>query len=79
MFHCEKHHAAHCVNRGQNMFILSIIKTTSRGRFHLNQTKHVSANVVSLLKLHYPSFPKGLITAIEPQNHASGGHDGRHL
>ena len=53
-FTVKSHQAAHCVNRDQNMFILSMIETTSRGRFDLSQTKHVGANVVSLLKTALP-------------------------
>ena len=38
----------------ETCFFLSMIETTSRGRFDLSQTKHVSANVVFLLKTTLP-------------------------
>ena len=54
------HQAVHCVNHDRNLFILSVIKTTLRDSFHLSQTKHFSANVVSLLKAAMPFVPEGL-------------------
>ena len=43
MFRYEKcsHQAVHCANHGWNMIILSMIETTSRVSFNLDQTKHV--------------------------------------
>lgn len=31
-----------CVNHDRNLFILSMIETTSQGSFDFNQTKHVN-------------------------------------
>ena len=44
----------------RNMLILSMIETTSRGNYDLNQAKHVIANVVSLLNAAIPFVPEGL-------------------
>ena len=49
-----------CMHHHQNMFILSIIETNSRGSFDLSQTKHVSANVVSMLNIAPPLVPEEL-------------------
>ena len=34
--------AVNCANHDRNLFILSMIETTSQGSFDLNQTKHVN-------------------------------------
>ena len=49
-----------CANHDRHMFILSMVETTSRGSLDLSQTRHVSANVVSLLNAAMPFVPKGL-------------------
>ena len=51
---------ARCVNHDQKMFILSMIKTTSRGNLDLSQTKHVGANVISVLNAAMPFVSEGL-------------------
>ena len=60
MFHYEKcsHRASHRMNHDRNMFIFSMIETTSRGCLDLSQTKHVSTNVVSLLNTALPIVPE---------------------
>ena len=35
------HQTVRCANHDRNMFILSMIETTSRGSFDHDQTKHV--------------------------------------
>ena len=60
MFHCEKcsqYHAVHCASHDQSMFVLIMIETVSRDSFDLSQTKHFSANVVSLLNTALPFVP----------------------
>ena len=54
------HQAARCAKHDWNMFILSMIETTLQGSFNLSQTKHVSANVISLFNIVSPAIPKEL-------------------
>ena len=54
------HQAEHCANHDYNMFVLSMIKTTSKSSSDRSQTKYF---INTLLNAAMPFIPEGFATA----------------